>query len=103
MRFGESNKLVVSLASGPLFVLGLVAAQWPFATFLMSKASRNRFFATGYLDYGTPSWSYSAMHRFVDPQYGLVLWTGLGWAMLYSSISVWLGLQLGDWMRKIQR
>jgi hypothetical protein len=103
MRFGESNKLVVSLASGPLFVLGLVAAQWPFATFLMSKASRNRFFATGYLDYGTPSWSYSAMHRFVDPQHGLVLWTGLGWAMLYSSISVWLGLQLGDWMRKIQR
>ena len=103
IRFGERNKLLVSLASGPLFVLGLVAAQWPFTDFLMSKASQNRFFATGYLDYGTPSWSHQALHRFVDPQHGLVLWAGLAWAMLYSSISVWLGLLLGDWMRKIQR
>ena len=100
---GERNKVLVALVSGPTFVLSLVAAEWPFADFLMSGASRNRFFASGYLDYGTPSWSAQAMHRFVRPQYGLELWTGLGWAILYAVISVWLGLLLGDWMRKIQR
>jgi hypothetical protein len=33
----------------------------------------------------------------------MALWSGLGMAILYSAISVWLGLMLGDWMRKIQR
>jgi hypothetical protein len=43
------------------------------------------------------------MRHFVDPQYGLNLWSGLGMAMVYASISAWLGFLLGDWMRKIQR
>jgi hypothetical protein len=102
-RFGERNKLLVSLASGPLFVLSLIAAEWPFANFLMSKAAHNPFFAAGYVDYGTPSWSHEALRQFVAPQYGVDLWSGLGWAMLYAAISAWLGLMLGDWMRKIQR
>jgi hypothetical protein len=102
-RFGEGNKLLLALVSGPLFVVALVAVEWPFADFLMSKASQNRFFATGYLDYGAPSWSAIAMRRFVAPEQGLQLWTGLAWAMVYSAVSVWLGLLLGDWMRKIQR
>jgi len=102
-RFGESNKILLALASGPLFVLTLVAAEWPFANFLMSKASQNRFFGTGYHDYGTPSWSYEVTRRFLAPQHGAALWTGLGEAMIYAVISVWLGLLLGDWMRKVQR
>ena len=100
---GQANKILLSLASGPLFVLTLVAAEWPFASFLMTKASENRFFGTGYLDYGTPSWSADALRHFVQPQHGLDLWTGLAEAMLYAAISVWLGLLLGDWMRKVQR
>ncbi len=102
-RVGERNKLVVATLSGPVFILGLVAVQWPFATFLMSKASENRFFATGIHDYGSPSWSAEVMRHFVNPQHGLALWSGLGMAMVYSAISAWLGLMLGDWMRKIQR
>ena len=102
-RIGERNKLLVAIISGPVFLLGLVAVEWPFANFLMSKASENRFFATGFHDYGIPSWSAEVTRRFVTPEHGLVLWIGLGQAMLYSAISVWLGLLLGDWMRKIQR
>ncbi len=102
-RVGERNKLLVAAISGPVFVLGLVAAEWPFANFLMSKASENRFFATGFHDYGIPSWSAEVTRHFVNPQHGLVLWQGLGMAMVYSAISAWLGLLLGDWMRKIQR
>lgn len=102
-RIGERNKLLVAAISGPVFVLSLVAAQWPFADFLMSAAAKNRFFATGFVDYGTPSWAADAVRRFVQPQHGIELWAGLGWAMLYATISVWLGLLLGNWMRKIQR
>jgi hypothetical protein len=100
---GERNKLVTALISGPLFVLSFVAVQWPFASFLMTKGAANRFFGTIYHDYGTPSWSAETMRRFIHPEHGLVLWQGLGMAMLYAAISVWLGLMLGDWMRKIRR
>jgi len=102
-KFGESNKILLSLASGPIFVLTLVAAEWPFASFLMSRASENRFFGTGYLDYGTPSFSADALRHFVRPQHGAELWIGFAEAMLYAAISVWLGLLLGDWMRKVKR
>jgi hypothetical protein len=102
-RVGERNKLLVAAISGPVFILGLVTAEWPFADFLMTKASENRFFATGFHDYSIPSWSAEVTRHFVNPQHGLVLWQGLGMAMVYSAISAWLGLLLGDWMRKIQR
>ena len=103
IKIGEWNKLLVAAISGPVFVLSLVAAQWPFADFLMTKAAENRFFAAGYHDYGILQLSEMVTRRFVNPEHGLVLWSGLGTAMLYSAISVWLGLLLGDWMRKIQR
>ncbi|KAA6459175.1 hypothetical protein DYQ86_18120 [Acidobacteria bacterium AB60] len=102
-RIGNRNKLLVSLVSGPVFVFALVAAEWPFASFLMSKASENRFFATGFHDYGIPSWSAEVTRHFINPEHGLILWRGLGMASLYAAISVWLGLLLGEWMRKIQR
>jgi hypothetical protein len=102
-RIGERNKLLVAAVSGPAFVLSLVAAEWPFADFLMTRAAANRFFATGMHDYGTPSWAASVTRHFVAPQSGSVLWSGLGIAMVCAAVSVWLGLLLGDWMRKIQR
>ena len=102
-RIGHRNKLLVAAVSGPVFVLSLVAVQWPFAGFLMSDASKNFFFATDYHDYGIPSWTAEVTRHFVDPQHGWALWSGLSMAMLYAAISAWLGLLLGDWMRKIQR
>jgi len=102
-RYGEGNKILLSLLSGPIFVITLVAAEWPFASFLMSPAAKNRFFGTGYIDYGTPSWSFEATRRFLHPAHGAVLFTGLAWAVVYAVVSVWLGLLLGDWMRKVQR
>jgi hypothetical protein len=102
-RIGERNKLLVAALSGPAFVLSLVAAEWPFADFLMTKAADNRFFATGMHDYGTPSWAASVTRHFVGPESGWALWSGLGIAMICCAVSVWLGLLLGDWMRKIQR
>ena len=94
---------LVSLLAGPLFVLPLLAVEWPFANFLMSKAAENRFFATGFHDFNMPSTSVDVMRQFFRPESGLVLWTGLAEAMLYAAIATWLGLALGRWMKKIQR
>jgi hypothetical protein len=94
---------LTALAAGPVFVLMLVAAEWPFADFLMSKGAANRFFATGYFDYGMPPTSKDVLRQFLQPEHGLTLWKGLSMAMLYAIIFSWLGLALGGWMKKIQR
>ncbi|HEX3438502.1 MAG TPA: hypothetical protein VHT24_17155 [Pseudacidobacterium sp.] len=93
----------IAIVAGPLFVLSFVAVQWPFASFLMTDAAKNRFFGAGYLDYGTPSWSHAAMRQFFEPEHGLILWKGLALAMLYASLSTLIGIALGKWMRKVQR
>lgn len=97
------NSWLVSLIAAPVFVLSLVAVEWPFADFLMSKAADNRFFGTGYLSYSVPPWSDDVLRKFSAPEHGLDLWKGLLTAIVYAAISTWLGLSLGRWMRKIQR
>jgi hypothetical protein len=94
---------LLALVSGPVFVLSLLAAEWPFADFLMTKAAANRFFGTGYFQYSMPSTSSDFLRQFVDPQQGWALWSGLLWAMLLASVSAWVGIKLGRWMRDIQR
>jgi hypothetical protein len=94
---------LIALATGPVFVLSLVAVEWPFADFLMSKAADNRFFGTGYFQYNMPSTSFDYLRHFAQPEEGAVLWGGLALAMLYASLSAWAGIKLGRWMRGIQR
>jgi len=84
-------------------VLALVAAEWPFADFLMSKSAANRFFATTYFGYYESQTSFDVMRRFVNPEHGLTLWSGLAWATLFAMLSAWVGIKLGRWMRAIQR
>jgi hypothetical protein len=94
---------LTALVSGPVFVVALVAAEWPFADFLMSKSSANRFFGTIYFGYPEPPTSFDVMRRFGNPEHGATLWTGLGLAMIYAILSTWVGIRLGRWMRAIQR
>ncbi len=69
----------------------------------MTPFAANRFFGTTYVSYGEPPTSFDVLRRFVDPEHGLTLWTGLALAMLFASLSTWLGIVLGRWMRAIQR
>jgi hypothetical protein len=94
---------LVALVTGPIFVLSLLAVEWPFADFLMSGAAANRFFGTTYFAYMEPSTSADVLRNFVQPQQGAILWGGLGLAVLYASLSTWVGIKLGRWMRGIQR
>lgn len=94
---------LTALATGPVFVLSLVAVQWPFADFLMSRASQNRFFGTGYFQYSMPSTSYDVRRIFVNPEHGAALVAGLLLAMFYASLSTWIGIAVGRWLRTVQR
>ena len=93
----------IALVSGFLFIAVLTLVEWPFATFLFSKASQNRFFGTIYFDYGTRPNSSFLLHHFVDSEYGFDLFRGLLRAAIYASIGTWIGLSFGRWMRSVQR
>jgi hypothetical protein len=93
----------IALASGFVFMAVLVAVEWPFANFLLSKASENRFFGTMYFDYNSRPEGFDRTRTFFDPTYGRSLFYGLLSAALYGSIGAWIGLRFGRWMRSVQR
>jgi hypothetical protein len=93
----------VALVSGFLFIAVLTIVEWPFATFLMSKASENRFFGTIYFDYNSRPNGPDRLRHFFDPDHGFTLYFGLLRAAVYASISTWIGLSFGRWMRSVQR
>jgi hypothetical protein len=93
----------IALASGVVFVAVVAAVEWPFANFLMSKASANRFFGTIYFDYNSRPEGFDRLREFYKPDSGWTLWLGLLRASAYAAISTWVGLAFGRWMRGVQR
>lgn len=93
----------VAALSGAVFVVVLFAVQWPFANFLMSPLSQNRFFGTIYFDYNSRPNGFDRLRQFYHPAYGLPLYFGLLQAAVYAGLSAWAGLLFGRWMRSVQR
>ena len=93
----------VALVSGFLFIAVLTIVEWPFANFLLSKASENRFFGTMYFDYNARPDGIDRLRRFFEPDSGATLYWGLLRAAIYGSIGTWIGLSFGRWMRSVQR
>lgn len=93
----------VAVLSGVIFVAMIFLVEWPFANFLMSHGSENRFFGSIYFDYNSRPDGYDRMRHFFRPDSGMTLWLGLLRASLFASISTWFGLLFGRWMRGVQR
>jgi hypothetical protein len=93
----------IALVSGFLFTAVLVVVEWPMASFLLSKASENRFFGTIYFDYNSRPDGIDRLRRFFLPDSGSALGFGLLRAAIYGSIGTWIGLRFGNWMRTVQR
>jgi hypothetical protein len=93
----------IALVSGVVFVAVVTVVEWPFANFLMSKASANRLFGSIYFDYNARPESFDRLRRFYEPDSGMKLWLGLIRASVYAGISTWVGLAFGRWMRGVQR
>ena len=93
----------LALLSGFVFIAVLTAVEWPFANFLLSDASKNRFFGTDYFQYNSPADGFDRLRKWVYPDHGIVLYAGLLKAAVFASISTWIGLLFGRWMRGVQR
>ena len=93
----------IALASGAVFTAVLFVVEWPFADFLMSHVSQNRFFGTIYFDFNSHPDGYDRLRHFFAPDHGLLLAFGLVRASVYAALSTWVGLAFGRWMRGIQR
>ena len=92
----------IAACSGFTYVIVLLAVEWPFASFLMTPAARNRFFGTIYLWYGLPPMSYAAQNRFL-PESASQFWIGIAIAVAFCMVFVRWGRARGDWFRSIQR
>jgi hypothetical protein len=89
-----------ALVIAPVFVLSLVVAEWHFARFLMSDTARSWVFGTEYYPYFMqPGW-FTVEHEFI-PDRGFV--DGIAVAVLWAIATSYLGLLLGDLMRKVRR
>ena len=93
----------IAAVSGVVFIAVLVAVEWPFASFLMSKAAANRFFGTIYFDYNSRPDDVDRLREFFQPAHGVALASGFAVASVCASVSTWFGLRFGNWMRGVQR
>jgi hypothetical protein len=89
---------------GATSLASFLAVQWPFANFLMSPVSRNRFFATDNLPYFIPPashWGRSAWFPTESNPLEFVIRMLL--ALAAGILMTRIGLSWGDWMRRIRR
>ncbi len=100
MRRVRGHDWRLALVAGVLFVVVFLAAQWPFADFLMTRWARNWIFATDRMPYYA---DVAFQHRWymLDPPAHLSV--GLPIAAAIASVSARCGLWCGNWMARVQR
>lgn len=102
-RLGKRGRWWLAPALAAVFLALLLAAQWHFAEFLLSPASRNRFFA------GDQQWTYSSTpghprhYQFWEAEEDPVTARALGRALLLATASAQVGLWWGSWMTRVKR
>ncbi len=103
-RLTQRSSWIKALWIGPAFVLCFMAAEWPFANFLMSPASRNWIFGTAYFSYMDPAGVLYDPYKFkvVEKTLAAFLLT-MASALVASVITTRVGLAWGDWMRRVRR
>ena len=94
----------LAAAMGGAFLVLLLAAQWPFASFLMSDWAQNPLFAGDNFPYQVPKTTLYYRREFLPDeagalQFGLRLLLAAGLAMLSARI----GLAWGRWMGRVAR
>lgn len=101
---GDWNRWSQSLVLGIATLASLVAAQWPFANFLMSPSARNFFFATDRLPYFIRPNSPWALYEFLPTEATFVQFAmRMIFALVAAILTIRLGFAWGDWMRGLRR
>ncbi len=102
-RVAGWRKWKQALATGALFLVVLVAVEWPFGDFLQSPAARNALFGSMYYDYNQSPQGYAATYRFVPFETASEFRNGMAIALGCSIVSMWLGMSAGDWLKRVRR
>jgi hypothetical protein len=97
------NPWAIAAVSAGIYVAVLLAVEWPFATFLMSPASRNRFFGTMYFWYGLPPTSYLVRGEFFSSGGPMRFAIGILFAFAASTLGMRWGWARGNWFNQIKR
>jgi hypothetical protein len=100
----EWGKWKLAVVSGPLFLVVFVAAQWPFADFLMTPAARNWFFGMNYFAYFDPAGLLYDPYKFqLAEKTPGEFWATMGIALVVAVITSRLGFAWGGWLRRMRR
>jgi hypothetical protein len=93
-----------AILSGALFLSLFAAVQWPFAKFLLSTASDNRFFGTRYVGFDDTYAPITAAYwQFQTPSHGIHLALGLTIAAAIAATGFYAGNAIGRWMSAVRR
>jgi hypothetical protein len=94
------NDWVLAAIVSVVFVAALLAAQWPFAEFLMTPAARNWFFVSHRMPYSIDP-VFQTRWYVLKPADNLT--RGLPIAVALGYVSARVGLWWGNWMARVQR
>lgn len=101
---GRVSDAALAVIVAVVFLALFMAAQWPFASFLMTPAARNRVFnAENYVYWMGPA--YEALQNRFDPapRGAWPFGVHLAIALAIGSVMSFLGLRRGSWMRRVRR
>lgn len=104
-RFGgDGRDTLLALALGILFVVTFMAAQMPFAVFLMSDLAQNPVLAADNFPYQVSHDSYYYRRQFLptDADSGSFR-NGMLIAMGAAALTTRIGLAWGDWLKRVRR
>lgn len=93
---------LAAVVAGVAFVLALLAAQWPFSSFMLTEGARNWFFA------GDQHWPYFVKPGFFrDKFWGLesdpLTWKVVLACLALAAFKTRLALAVGNWMTRVRR
>ena len=99
----EWGRWKLALVSGPALMATFMAAEWPFASFLMTPAARGRIFGMGYFAYFDPAGILYDPYKFsaTEPVGKFVRLMVI--SVVGSVVTARLGFAWGDWMRRMKR
>src|SRR5271170_4707538 len=103
-RTGTWSRWAQAATLGASFLASFIAAQWPFANFLMSPGSRNAFFVPNNYPYAAPPTSPWVLNQFVPTEHSFAqFWVRMAIALFAAIVMTRIGMAWGEWMRRIQR
>jgi hypothetical protein len=97
---GRINDWVLALLASAVFLLTLLAVQYPFADFLMTRWARNWFFVSHRMQYTVDPATQARWYRLNPPDR---LAVGLPIALAIGYASARFGLWWGNWLSRVQR